>query len=162
MKAGIVVADASTLIGLSRINQLELLRELFGRVLVPEGVYDEVVEEDKPGSERVRKAKYLKVEKVNDRIGVELLLHTLGLGEAEVVVLAKEKRADLVLLDEKRARKAARRAGFNVMGVLGLLVTAKRRKLIPWVEPFVKELLNQGFRLSPKVVERALREADEG
>ena len=161
MRDRIVVADASTLIGLSRINQLKLLCELFGHVLVPEGAYDEVVEEDMRGSERVKKAQYLKVEEVSDRIGVKLLLHTLGLGEAEVLVLAKEKRADLVLLDENKARKAARRAGFQVMGVLGLLVTAKRRRLIPSVEPFIKELLNQGFRLSRKVVERALREADE-
>ena len=156
------MADASTLIGLSRIDQLKLLRELFGHVFVPESAYNEVIEEDKPGSERVRKAEYLRVEKVSDRIGVEFLLQTLGLGEAEVLVLAKEKKADLVLLDEKKARKAARRAGFKVMGILGLLLTAKRRRLIPSVKPFVRDLLNQGFRLSHKVVERVLTEADEG
>ena len=57
MKDRIVVADASTLIGLSRINQLKLLRELFDCVLVPEHAYHEVVEEDKPGSERLLKKK---------------------------------------------------------------------------------------------------------
>lgn len=43
MKRKTVVADASTLIGLSRIKKLNLLRELYGEVVIPQSVYDEVV-----------------------------------------------------------------------------------------------------------------------
>jgi predicted nucleic acid-binding protein len=161
MKAKTVVADASTLIGLSRIEQLVLLRDLYGEIVIPQSVYDEVVTESKHGSERIKAAKYLKVEKVSDSKGVELLLGYLGKGEAEALTLSKEKKADLILIDEKKARKAARRAGFEVIGVLGLLLAAKNKGLIPTVRPFIEELSNQGFRLSKKVTERALKEAKE-
>lgn len=52
MKIKTVVADASTLIGLSRIEQLNLLRELYGEVVIPQSVYDEVVIESKDGSKK--------------------------------------------------------------------------------------------------------------
>ena len=66
MKEKTVVADASTLIGLSRIGQLNLLRDLYGKVVIPESVYDEVVSEAKYGSEQIKAANYLKVEKITD------------------------------------------------------------------------------------------------
>jgi predicted nucleic acid-binding protein len=87
--------------------------------------------------------------------------YLLGKGEAEAIILSKEKEADLILIDEKKARKAARRAGFEVIGVLGLLLAANNKALIPAVKPFIKELSKQGFRLSKKVTERALKEAVE-
>ena len=161
MKRKTVVADASTLIGLSRIEQLDLLRDLYGEVVIPQTVYDEVVTEAKYGSEKIKSAKYLKVEKVKDSKMVKLFLGYLGRGEAEVLTLSKEKKAELVLIDEKKARKAARRAGFEVVGVLGLLLAAKKRALIPAVRSFIEELSNQGFRLSKKVIQRALKEAGE-
>ena len=161
MKIKTVVADASTLIGLSRIEQLNLLRKLYGEVIIPQSVYDEVVIESKDGSERIKTAKYLKVEKVTDSKVVELFLGYLGKGEAEAIILSKEKKADLILIDEKKARKAARRAGFEVVGVLGLLLAAKNKALIPAVKPFIEELSKQGFRLSKRVTERALKEAGE-
>ena len=161
MKGKTVVADSSTLIGLARIEQLNLLKELYGEVVIPQSVYNEVVAESKYGSEKIKTAKYLKVEKVIDSKMVELFLGYLGKGEAEVLTLSKEKKADLILIDEKKARKAARRAGFVVVGVLGLLLTAKHKALIPAVGPFINQLSKQGFRLSKKVTERVLKEAGE-
>lgn len=151
MKRRTVIADASTLIGLSRIGQLNILREIF----------NEVVAESKYGSEEIKSAKYLKVEKINDNKVLGFFLGYLGRGEAEVLILSKEKKAELILIDEKKARKAARRAGFTVIGVLGLLLEAKNRGLIRAVKPFIEELNKQGFRLSKKVTERALKEAME-
>jgi predicted nucleic acid-binding protein len=161
MKRKTVVADASTLIGLSRIKRLNLLRDLYGEVVIPQSVYDEVVIESKYGSEEIKTAKYLKVEKVADSKVVELFLGYLGRGEAEALTLSKEKEADIILIDEKKARKVARRAGFEVVGVLGLLLAAKNMALIPAVKPFIEELNKQGFRLSKKVTERVLKEAGE-
>lgn len=161
MKRKTVVADASTLIGLSRIKKLNLLRELYSEVVIPQSVYDKVVAESKYGSEKIKTVKYLKVEKVSDSEAVELFLGYLGRGEVQVLTLAKEKKADLILIDEKKARRVARRAGFDVVGVLGLLLAAKNRALIPAVRPFIEELSKQGFRLSKKVIPRALKEAGE-
>jgi len=66
-----------------------------------------------------------------------------------------------VLIDEKKARKAARRAGFTVMGILGVLIMAKGENLIQSVKPFIEELCKQGFRLSTRVIENVLRETSE-
>ena len=125
-----VISDASTLIGLARIGQLNLLRKLYSQIIIPQAVLEEVSKEKKAGSEKISKASYIKIEKVKDEIAVKFLLGNLGKGESEVLVLAKEKQADLILIDEKKARKMARRAGFKVMGILGLLLVSKRNGFI--------------------------------
>ena len=70
------------MIGLSRIKKLNLLRELYSEVVIPQSVYDEVVAESKYGSEKIKTVKYMKVEKVSDSKAVELFLGYLGRGEA--------------------------------------------------------------------------------
>lgn len=156
-----VISDSSTLIGLARIDQLSLLETLYGEVIIPSGVFNEVLKETKPGSNKIKHAPYIKTEKVKDAISVDFLIANLGKGEAESLVLAREKRADLILIDERKARKIARRAGFKVMGVLGVLLTAKHRGVIPHIKPFIKELNRHGFRLSNKVIQETLKEAKE-
>lgn len=161
MKGKIVIADASTLIGLLRIGQLLLLKKLFEEIIIPRGVYDEIVVERKEGSDIFKKSTHLIVKDVEDRVSTDFLMSSFGRGEAEVLALAKEKKADLILLDEKRARKTARRAGFKVMGVLGILVISKNKRFISSVKPFIEELNKQGFRLNEKVIKRTLKEARE-
>ena len=161
MKGKIVIADASTLIGLLRIGRLSLLKKLFEEIIIPRGVYDEIVVEQKEGSDIFKKSTYLIVKDVEDRVSIDFLMSSFGKGEAEVLTLAKEKKADLILLDEKRARKTARRAGFKVMGILGILVISKNKGFISSVKPFIEELNKQGFRLSEKVIKRTLKEARE-
>ena len=94
-----VLADSSTLIGLSKIGQLPLLSGLFKQVTIPSAVYNEVVIKSRPDSKGIKKAEFLKVENVKDEVAVELLLGSFGRGEAEVLTLAREKRADIVLID---------------------------------------------------------------
>ena len=161
MKGKVVIADASTLIGLLRIGQLSLLEKLFKKIIIPRGVYNEVAVDRKEGSDVFKRSTYFIVKNVEDRVSTDFLMPSFGKGEAEVLVLAKEKKADLILLDEKRARKTARRAGFKVMGILGILVISKDKGFIPSVKPFIEELNSQGFRLSEKVIERTLKEARE-
>jgi len=146
MKGKIVIADASTLIGLLRIGQLSLLEKLFKKIIIPRGVYNEVAVDRKEGSDVFKRSTYFIVKNVEDRVSTDFLMPSFGKGEAEVLALAKEKKADLILLDEKRARKTARRAGFKVMGILGILVISKDKGFIPSVKPFIEELNSQGFR----------------
>ena len=156
-----VISDASTLIGLARIGQLNLLRKLYSQIIIPQAVFEEVSKEKKAGSEKISKASYIKIEKVKDEIAIKFLLGNLGRGESEVLVLAKEKQADLILIDEKKARKMARRAGFKVMGILGLLLVSKRNGFISNIKAFIDELNKQGFRLSNRVIKKILKEAGE-
>ena len=103
----------------------------------------------------------MKVEDVQDEVAMDLLLGSFGRGEAEVLILAREKRADTILIDERKARKAARRAGFTVIGILGILLMAKKKGLVPSVKPLIEELCNQGFRLSERVIAKVLKETGE-
>ena len=64
--------------------------------------------------------------------------------------MAKELKADLVLLDEEKARKSAIIAGFEVMGVVGLLIVAKNLKLIGEIRSYIEELRKKEFRIGEK------------
>ena len=120
-----VISSASVLIGLSSIGMLLLLRERFPEgILVPEAVWREVVDEgaERPGAREVSAANWIKVQKVKDKRMVGLLRAELDEGEAEAIALANEVGADVVLLDERDARRAAMRMGRMVLGIVGILL----------------------------------------
>jgi len=122
----IVVADASPLIAMARVEKLDLLRTLFGRLLIPDAVWKEVVEAgaDKAGTVDVAGAKWIERRSIMDSSLVNLLKHDLGAGEAEAIVLARELNADFVLMDERLGRSAARSLGLKVVGLVGVLIEA--------------------------------------
>jgi len=159
----IVVTDSTVLIGLAKLGKLTLLKEIFSKVSIPEEVFKEVVErgKDKPGSKLIKEASWIETKTVKDKTQVNFLMGSLERGEAEVLVLARELEADLILLDEEKARKSAVIAGFNVMGLLGLFNLAKKIGLIHEVRPLINELMTKKFRISDKVIEEALKKAGE-
>lgn len=159
----IVVSDATPLIALARIGQITLLHSLFGKVYVPQAVYDEVVTHapHHPGADQVRQADWIEVRAPGDRSKVTYLRIDLDLGEAEALVLAEELAADLVLVDEMKARLAAETLGLRFIGTVGLLLLAKRRGLVAQVLPMLDDLRAKRFRLSEKVYQAVLRQAGE-
>jgi predicted nucleic acid-binding protein len=159
----IVVSDSTILIGLVKIEKLDLLKEIFIKVYIPEEVFKEVVKrgKGKPGSKVIKEAAWIEVKPVKDKIQVNFLLGSLEKGEAEVLVLARELETDLILLDEEKARKSAVIAGFEIMGLLGLFVLAKNLGLIDEVRPLVDELRIKRFRISDKIIEKTLKKAGE-
>lgn len=159
----IVVSDSTVLIGLVKIGQLNLLKEIFNKIYVPEEVFSEVTERgaNKPGAQIIRKTAWIKVKPVKDRTQVNLLMASLDKGEAEVLTLSKEMKAELILLDEEKARKSAVIAGFNVMGLLGMLVLAKRLGLLDEIKSLIEELRRKKFRISDGIIAQALKHAGE-
>ncbi len=134
----LVVADAGPLIYLSVVGQLDLLPQLYDRVLAPRVVVEEIVERGAglPGSSEVAAAKWLEVMAVDAGTPEFRTLCTLlDIGEAAALVLASREQADLVLIDERRGRATARRLNLNVRGTLGVLVHAKRTGAIAEVAP---------------------------
>jgi len=159
----IVVSDSTILIGLVKIGKLHLLKEIFSKIFVPEEVFKEVVErgKGKPGSKVIKEAAWIEVKPVKDKIQVSFLLGSLEKGEAEVLVLSRELEADLILLDEEKARKSAVIAGFEIMGLLGLFILAKNLGLIYEVRPLVDELMIKKFRINDIIIEKTLKKAGE-
>ena len=159
----IVVTDSTVLIGLAKLGKLTLLKEIFSKVSIPEEVFKEVVErgKNKPGSKLIMESAWVETKAVKDKTQVNFLMGSLERGEAEVLALARELEADLILLDEEKARKSAIIAGFNVMGLLGLFNLAKNLGLIHEVRPLINELMAKKFRISDKIIEEALKKAGE-
>jgi uncharacterized protein len=93
----IVVSDASPLIALARIGRLELLREMFGTLLLPDSVWNEVTNagSERAGSASILRADWIKRRSVSDSALVARLRRDLGAGESEAIALARESHADL-------------------------------------------------------------------
>jgi len=85
----------------------------------------------------------------------------LHLGEIAAISLALERRADWIVLDDSDARKVARTLGLRIIGVLGLIVWAKRHGLVPNIATAISDLQNRtNFRLSPDLVSQVLRDCE--
>ena len=138
----IVVADTSVLCYLVLIEQIELFPRLFGQIVIPQAVYEELRAEGAPAQlqEWMRRLPtWLEIYSVT-AIG-DITLESLHSGEREAILLAEELEADLIILDEKAARQIARERGLNLTGLLGILETAATRQLIDL--PAVLERLQQ-------------------
>jgi predicted nucleic acid-binding protein len=158
----VVVADTGPLIALAGIDGLDLLPQLFGSVLVPDAVHDEMLAggEGALGLDAYQRAEFLDVREVS-RIdpALQALLHR---GEASVVALARSVDADLVLIDEQKARKVARGIyGLTVIGSVRVLLEAKRRGFLPSIAEKLDAMRANGYRLHDRIVEAALSEAGE-
>lgn len=152
----IVVSDTSVITSLIHIGRIELLQELHGAVLIPEAVHRELLRT------HVQIPSFLEVRPISDRATVARLEAELDLGEAEAIVLFKEGKADLLLIDEKLGRWVAIREGVRIAGLLGLAVDAKRQGKISSVRELVRRLETEaGFRVSPAVKAEAFRLAGE-
>ncbi len=142
-----VISNASPLIALSNIEQLELLNKLFKKIIIPEAVYKEVVEEGKgrPGATEVKKAinKWIKVKEVKNLKEVNALRAILDYGEAEVIVLAQEIKADLLILDNKEPRIFATHLGFKLIGTIGVLILELREKGFYISDKLLREIIKR-------------------
>jgi predicted nucleic acid-binding protein len=160
----IVVADAGPIIHLSLVGRIDLLPSLFGRLLVPETVYREVVEtgEGLPGSAELREADWFERAPHDPRADLFRLLRAqLDPGEAAALWLAASRKAALVLSDDRQARVAAESLGIAVRGTVGLLVQAKRQGHLSEISPLLLDLKGRGAWISDKLIERVLREVGE-
>ena len=158
----IVVSDAGPLIYLGAVGHLDLLRLMFGRVLVPEAVWREVVDmgEGRPGSRETRAATWLIVTPANQEAARQLQ-GQLDLGEAEALALAVELDADHLLIDDQAGRRLAAELGVSIVGSLGILVRAKRLGHIDAVRPVVEAMLELGFHATTDLVDTVLTLAGE-
>ena len=103
-----VLANTTPLIALANINRLELLHNLYGTIIVPQAVMDEIIRE--PARQRVRASSWIHVESIHNESQKELFRARLHAGEVEVIILAREQNADLVIMDDDAAKKTAKTA----------------------------------------------------
>jgi predicted nucleic acid-binding protein len=155
-----VVSNASPLILLSGVGELDRLQDLFGSVLITPDVYDEVVVrgKGKPGSTEVSVASFVQPRSVvaKDRISdLQARVH-IAAGEASTIILADELKADLVLIDEKAARESAKELGLKVAGTMRVLELAFERKLIADLSSTYRRLKAGSAHIAPDLLNASL------
>jgi predicted nucleic acid-binding protein len=160
----IVVSDTSPINNLAAINQLHLLQQLYGTVIIPEAVYQELTDPDFPvaGAKEVQTFTWIQIRAVEDRTMLKALSSELDPGEAEAIVLALEMKAEQVLIDERRGRMIAARLNLHYTGILGVLVEAKSQGFISTVKPLLDDLINKaGFWVTEPLYKSVLRLVNE-
>lgn len=160
----IVGSNTSPILNLGVIGQLNIIKQLYNKILIPHEVAAElsIIPPEQIGAIELQKLPWIKTRSVINRELVNSLVLELDAGEAEAIVLALEMKADLVLLDERRARKVASRFGLRFIGLLGMLVEAKQKGFIISLKPVLNDLIvKAGFRISGQLYTRVLQEVGE-
>jgi len=153
-----VVLNSSVIIALAKIGKLELLRKLFGEIVIPTQVYEEVTRDPTlPGAIEILTANWIKILQIKNEALFGELCSEIDVGEAAAIVLAKEIDADLVILDDKLARKKADLLGLEYMGTIGLLILAKKKGLIKSLKEELIKLRNKGFWISDALLWKILK-----
>ena len=152
MPERIVIADASCLIALLRIDQLEVLHSLYQEILITSIIWDEVGEV---------LPDWIAVEAVEDQQKVKLLELELDQGEASAIALALQMEDPLLIIDEKKGRAVAKRLGLRVTGTLGIIVKAKERGFLSASKPVLDRLMDEGFRMSDLLFKHILHHLGE-
>jgi predicted nucleic acid-binding protein len=149
------IVNATPLIALALVDRLDLLPRIFGEIIVPTTVYDEVIGQglERPGAQAIAQAQWLQVMAPTTVSTVEPLLLGLDRGELDVLVLAQEQDPDWVIIDERQARRAARAMGLPVKGTVGVLLTVglsglrSKEELLDDLEGMIR----RGIRISPQL-----------
>ncbi|MEA5506218.1 DUF3368 domain-containing protein [Halotia wernerae UHCC 0503] len=152
----IVVADTSPICYLVLIGQIELLPKLFGKILIPQAVYTELVADGAPPQLQswiTTPPNWLEVCSI--ALKDDPLLANLHLGEKEAILLAEQLTAEVIILDEKAARKAAQEKGLKVTGLLGILDSAASQNLVE-MPSVIMALQKTNFRAAPSLLKSLL------
>lgn len=152
----IVVSDTTAISNLLKVGRIELLSVLFGRVIIPPAVQNELLawHESVPT--------WIEIIAPRDLSRVERFRREIHIGEAEAIALGLELDADWVLVDDSEGRRLARTEGAHVLGLMGVLLLAKRQGHLVEVRTLVDELIETaGFFLSPGIRDEVFRLADE-
>lgn len=124
----IVVSDTTPLISLLKIDRMGLLEKLFGQVLIPKAVFDELTANEKfrLEADQIREKQFVIVKAVRSPESASILKRAAGLdqGESEAIILTDEMKADVLLMDEAKGRAVSLQMGIKIMGTIGILMAA--------------------------------------
>ncbi len=161
-----VVSDTSPILGLSAIGLLELLQEQFGAVFIPQAVLAELkVETDFRGTPTIQKALkagWIEAREIQNQPLVQALSLELDKGESEAITLALDLGIEIIVMDENMGRERARVMGLKTIGVLGILLNAKKNGRIESVRDAMQALRREiGFFISNHLYRQILKQAGE-
>jgi predicted nucleic acid-binding protein len=158
-----VVVNTTPLIALSHVDQLDILKEMYGEVVIPEAVYKEL--SAKP--ESVCKIAvdhsldWIQIRGIHNQLAKSMYKTQLHEGEVEVMILAQEINADVVIIDDANAKKHAKYLGLPVTGTLGVLIKAKQQRYLQELKPILYQMSENGIYISQNLMEICLKQVEE-
>jgi len=143
----VVISDTSTLIILDKIQRLDILQKVYGKLVTTQEISKEF---------GYNLPKWITVVDVADKKYQKVLETQVDKGEASAIALAIEYDDALIILDDLKARKLAKKLSLNITGTLGIIYKAKQMSVIKEVKPLILELQKTNFRISSKIIEEFL------
>lgn len=143
----LIIADASCLIALYNIEELDLLQTLFQEICITPEIADEI---------KVEKPNWIKIKPVKNEEKIRQLHDILDLGEASAIALALESPDALLIIDERKGRSVAKSLKIPIIGTLGILIEAKRAGIERDYIAIVEKLRANDFRISDKLLSKII------
>ena len=147
-----VIVNSTPIIALYKVGQLELLKSMYGEIIIPEAVFREVTAKNDGVEKQISDAPWIHIQAVSnsaDRLMYQAKLHE---GEVEVMILAQEIGAEIVVIDDNAARKTAEYLGIPLTGTMGVLIKAKQVGVLESVMPIIDAMLAKGIFLSDGLI----------
>ena len=152
-----VILDTTPILTLLKVSKFSLLKEIYRKIIIPEGVYQEIeIGKNKEYYINLAELEWVKIEKIKNKQAIKYLVD-LDKGEAEVIILAEEINSDIVVIDEKIGREYAKQNNLNLTGTLGILIKAKNKGLIKAIKLLIDEMQNKGVWLNDKLIKSVLK-----
>ena len=158
-----IVVNSTPLISLGLLNQLDLLQKIFGRVILPYAVYNEVIikGKGKAGYENLSAVDWFHITDVDNSELKRSIMIELDEGEAEVICIAKEKNMPFVCIDEFAGRQYAKLLGLEVIGTLGVLLVGKQKGYIREIKSMLEKLIINDRYIGRALYTEILQKAGE-
>lgn len=148
----VILSDASCLILLDKIGELDLLQVAFGEIIITPEVEREY---GRPLPE------WMKVLEVKNKTYQDLLGINIDIGEASIIALAVELEDCLLIIDDLKGRRFAKKLAINYTGTLGVLLAAKENEIISSIKPIIEKIQHTNFRVSDELISKVLKQAGE-
>ena len=157
-----VIVNSTPLIVLCKIGHLDLLKKLYHEIFIPSAVYHEVTALEDSACMQIKTAgEWVHVEQICAHTDKKMYKAKLHDGEVEVMILAQEQQADLVIIDDNAAKKTAKYLGLSVTGTLGILLKAKKLGILKKLHPLLLEMKQNGFYIDSALEAIVLEQAGE-
>ncbi|MGH9839449.1 MAG: DUF3368 domain-containing protein [Blastocatellia bacterium] len=158
----LIVSDTSPIHYLALIEETHIFPALFGRVIIPQKVFDELQQPKTPQAVKdlaVSRPPWIEVRAISTPI--DSALSHLDRGEQEAITLALEIQASTLLIDETKGRRAAKLKGLKIIGILGVLFAAAEAGLCDLEDAFDK-LKHTNFRASESLYQQFIMQYKQG
>lgn len=139
----IIISDASPIIALYEIDHLFMLQAVYDQIAVTSIVAREV---------EIALPEWIEIDDNYDETLYQSIRLQLDDGEASAIALAKAKKQAILIIDERRGRMVARDLDVEIIGLLGVIVKAKKLGVLTSGLPVIQALVDNGFRLSTKLI----------